>query len=92
MRYFKLPLIVTGVTIALAMVVGIGAALWIDRTADSRSRVAERISMVGGGLGTLTAIIIAPFWILAAAKLGNDRREALRLKDAKKRSSKRRSV
>ena len=36
----------------------------------------ERTALFGSGLGFASALVIAPFWLTAAAKVGKERRAA----------------
>lgn len=76
MRHFKLPLIVTAITVAIALVVGIGIATVIYRAKISDRQKMARAEMLGGGMGIGVLVIIFPFWILAAGKVGKERRAA----------------
>jgi hypothetical protein len=77
MRYFKVPLIATGIGFVLFILLGIIGMVAIDRTARNDQEKMNRGALLGQGLGTLFAFVVGPFWIFAAAKLGKDRREAL---------------
>ncbi|MDH3584065.1 MAG: hypothetical protein OER86_07610 [Phycisphaerae bacterium] len=76
MQHFKRPLIITGVAIAVALVLGIGAATWIYNSDISARKQHERAEMLGGGLGLTACLVAAPFWFAAAARVGRERREA----------------
>ena len=76
MRHFKLPLIVTGVTLTLALVMGLTAVLWINQLAISNRQKEDRAAKLGSGVATLTCVVVAPFWFVAAARLGKERRAA----------------
>lgn len=76
MRHFKLPLIVTAITLSLAIVLGVAAILFISQSSGSRRQKQARAEMLGSGTATLACIVIAPFWIMAAAKAGKERRAA----------------
>jgi hypothetical protein len=77
MRYFRLPLIVTGVAIVVFLILGITGIIMIDRTARNDQEKVARGTLLGQGLGTLLSFVVAPFWIIAAAKMGKERRAAL---------------
>jgi hypothetical protein len=67
-------MIVTAVTLLVAILVGvIGMAMIINSKVPTRVRT-ERASMLGSGLGIATGVISAPFWWVAAAKVGKERR------------------
>ena len=76
MRHFRVPLIVTGVALALALVVGIAGLTWLHRTEASSRRRAERGRQLGTGAAAATCLVIAPFWLVAAAKVGKARRKS----------------
>ena len=87
MHHFKIPMIVTAVTLLVAILVGVGGmAMILNSPGTSRTRN-ERASMLGGGLGIATGVISAPFWLFAAAKLGKERRARL---EAERKSKKKR--
>ena len=77
MRHFKLPLIATAITLAIALVAGIALITVINRAKISDQEKNARAEKAGGGMAVVVCIIIAPFWIIAAAKFGKERREAL---------------
>ena len=77
MRHFKLPLIVTGIVFVLAIGLGLAAVTLIHRSGKSNQEKKERAELLGGGVAFATAIILFPFWIFAAAKVGKERRAAL---------------
>ncbi len=83
MRYFRLPLIVTGVGFLVFLILGITGIIMIERTARNDQEKIARGTLLGQGLGTLLSFVVAPFWFIAAAKLGKDRRAALADKSAK---------
>lgn len=74
MRHFKLPLIITSVTLVIAVAAGIGVVTWIHKSKISDREKKARAEMLGGGFGILTLIIITPPWLFAAAKFGKERR------------------
>lgn len=77
MRYFKLPLIITGMAFVVMIILGIGGMVLIGRSGGSDQDKVARSGMLGSGLALATSLVIGPFWILAAAKFGKDRRVAL---------------
>ena len=84
LRYFKLPLIVTGIAFVVMVVAGL---IIVSSIAAQGGRNAEeRAAQLGAGLATLTCIIVAPFWIYGAYEAGKERREALK-KAAKSKSA-----
>lgn len=78
MKYFKLPLIVTAIVLPMALVFGIVATVWIFGLDISNREKADRAGMVGTGAATLGCLVIAPFWFVASAKLGKERRKKMR--------------
>lgn len=74
MRHFKLPLIVTGVVVALALVFGLAAVTWIHQSKLSDRKKLARAQMLGAGTAVTTCLVIVPFWLFAAAKVGKERR------------------
>ncbi len=77
MRHFRLPLIVTGIVFALVVVAAIGGIMYIDKVGKSDGEKRARGEKLGYGIGTFAGILIAPFWLFAAANLGKERRKAL---------------
>lgn len=77
MKYFRIPLIVTGVAFLLVILIGIGGIIVIVNSNSPDQVKATRSAMLGSGLATTACLVIAPFWIFAAAKLGKERRAAL---------------
>jgi hypothetical protein len=73
MRHFKLAMIVTATALIVCIVLGIAGVTWIH---GSRGNTDKRAEMLGQGLGTLTTLVIAPFWIYGAYNLGKERRAA----------------
>lgn len=76
MRHFKLPLIVTAITLAVALVAGIAIVTVIHRSGKSEREKKERAELLGGGMAIGVLMISFPFWIFAAAKVGKERRAA----------------
>jgi len=76
MRHFKLPLIVTGVALALALMLGIAGATWIHWSEISSRKKMQRAEKLGTAVGVTTCLVIVPFWLVAAAKVGKERRKA----------------
>ena len=75
-RRFKLPLIVTGMALLLAIVVGLVVVTSIHRSAGLRAEKEERAQKAGGAVAVGVCVVVAPFWFYAAAKVGKKRREA----------------
>ena len=72
---FKLPLRITALALGLAFVVVIAGATWIYMSESSSSRANRRAEMMGSGLAVVTCLVVAPFWLVAAGKVGKERRE-----------------
>ena len=77
-RHFRVPLIVTGIALALAVLLGIAGVTWVHRTETSSRRKTERAQQLGQGMALATCLVVAPFWLAAAAKVGKARRKAKR--------------
>jgi hypothetical protein len=75
-RHFKLPLLVTGITVLIAVIVGVIVVTSIHRSQASDQRKLERAQQVGGAVAVGACLVIAPFWLLAASKVGKERRQA----------------
>ena len=91
MKYFKLPLIVTAIVLPLMLVCGIGAIVWISGLDIPSREKTARASMLGSGVATMGCFIMAPFWLIAAAKFGKAKREARDAKKANRRSKSKRA-
>lgn len=76
MRHFKLPLIVTGIMFALVLTLGVAGAIAIAQSGGSNREKEARAQMLGSGSAMLLGVVVAPFWWIAAAKLGKERRAA----------------
>lgn len=76
-KHFRTPLIVTGVVFLLVLLIGIGGIIVIVNSNATDQAKAARSAMLGSGVATTACLIVAPFWIFAAAKLGKERRAAL---------------
>jgi tetrahydromethanopterin S-methyltransferase subunit C len=76
MRHLKLPLIVTGISFVLVVIVAILAITHINNAKIGSAEKAERAQKFGGSLAIVTCLVIAPFWVIAAAKAGKERRAA----------------
>lgn len=76
MRHFKLPLIVTGVALLLALIAGIAMVTWIHRSPISDRQKTERAQKLGGATAITILLVIAPFWFIGAARFGKERRAA----------------
>ena len=76
MRYFKRPLIVTGICFVVALLITIASVIWIHNADLSNAEKAELAKKLGMIVGIGASIVPAPFWILAASRFGKDQREA----------------
>lgn len=85
LHHFKLAMIVTGIAFVLMIVVGLIGVSMIVKSGGRNAN--ERASMLGGGLATLTGIIVAPFWIYGAYEAGKERREALKKASTKSKAT-----
>ncbi|QDS95648.1 hypothetical protein FF011L_44460 [Roseimaritima multifibrata] len=74
MKRLKAPLIATAIVLVVTVVFGIGSIALIYNSSGSNRNKAERAGMVGGGIAAFGCIVIAPFWLYAAAKIGQERR------------------
>lgn len=77
MRHFKLPLIVTAITLVVAIIAGIAIVTVIHRAKISDREKRARAEKLGGGVGVGVLLIITPFWLIGATKFGRERRAAL---------------
>lgn len=84
MSRFKVPMIATAIILVLALVVSIGMITWVHGLKIPERQKQERAQKLGGGVGVATVVAIAPFWLIAAAKLGKERRETAKRKGRKK--------
>jgi hypothetical protein len=76
MRYFKLPLIVTGITFLLALILGLAATTWIHRSNLSQHQKEQRTEDLGVAVAFGVLFVITPFWMIACGKVGKERRQA----------------
>ena len=84
---FRLPIRVTIIAFVLAIVLVIAGSTWIYMSETSSRRANRRAEMMGSGLAVLMCVVVAPFWLTAAGKVGKERREQ-RLAAAKQRKRK----
>ncbi len=77
MRHFKLPLIVTAVSLVVAIIAGVAIVTVIHRAKVSDRENQARAEKLGGGVGIGVLLIITPFWLIGASKFGKERRAAL---------------
>ena len=83
--HFKWPLIITAVCLPIAIAIGLGVVLHMDRTGTPPAEMKARSEMLGQGLALFVCIVIGPFWVFAASKFGQERRA---LQDESKRLAK----
>ena len=62
--------------ILAAMLIGVAGVIWIHAQNISNRKKTERAEMLGTGLGIGTLIVITPFWLAGAARVGAERRGA----------------
>ena len=72
---FKLPIRVSIIAFIVALLLVVAGATWIYMSESSNSRATKRAEMLGSGLAVMTCLVVAPFWLIAAAKVGKERRE-----------------
>ena len=76
MHHFKRPIIVTGIAVLVAIIAGVIGVTMIYRAKIPDREKKARVEMLGGGAGFAVILISFPFWILAADKVGKERRAA----------------
>ena len=76
LHHFKRPLRVTGIALALALIFGLALSVVIYRQKISDRAKIESMQLFGGGLGGITTLVVVPFWLAAAARVGRERRAA----------------
>lgn len=74
MKRFKVPLIATAIVFVAMVVIGIASISLIYSSSGSNRNKSERAGMAGAAVATLGCVVIAPFWLYAAAKTGQERR------------------
>lgn len=77
MRHFKLPLIATAITLAVAVIVGIVLVTVIHRAKISDGAKKARAEKAGAGVAGGVLVIITPFWLIGASRYGKQRRAEL---------------
>jgi hypothetical protein len=86
-RRFKIPLLVTGIALVVALIIVIAVGTYIYQTEPSRRRAMKRAEMLGTGVGVTTSLIVAPFWLVVAGRIGKERREARKAAAAERRQA-----
>lgn len=76
MRAFRLQLIVTAIVLAAAIVFGLVTLTVIHKAKISDRQKVLRVQKLGTGTAMISLLIIAPFWLVAASKVGAARRKA----------------
>lgn len=74
-RHFKLPLILTAITLAIMTVVGVA---FVPSQPDPAGNPNQRAAQLGQNFGLLATLIVAPFWVYAVLQLGKERRAELK--------------
>ena len=92
-RHFKLPLIVTALTLTVMTVVGI---LIIPRNQPGNPPAADgaanqQAAAFGQSLGLVATLIVGPFWVYGVLEAGKERRAELRASRAKPNPSRRKN-
>lgn len=76
MRNFRFPLIVTGFVLAVALIFGLAAVTWIHKSKISDRQKIQRAEKLGTATAVIMCLAITPFWLIAAARVGKERRKA----------------
>jgi uncharacterized integral membrane protein len=76
MRHFKLPLIVTAITFAVAIIGSVILVTMIHRAKISDAEKKARAEKGGAGVALGVLFVITPFWLIGAARMGKERRAA----------------
>lgn len=83
---FRLPIRVTVIAFIVAILLVVAGSTWIYMSESSASRANRRAEMMGTGLAVLMCIVVAPFWLMAAGKIGEERRaQRMAAKEERKR-------
>jgi hypothetical protein len=86
-RHFKLPLLVTVVTLTIMTFVGAALIGQLPPSPDGTPN--QQAAALGQNLGLFATLILVPFWVYAVLAAGKERREALKKDRPKPASSKR---
>jgi len=90
--HFKWPMIITAVCLPIAIAIGLGLVVYMDRIGTPAAQMQERSKWVGQGLAVFVCIVLGPLWISAASLYGKERRaEQNELKRIAKKVSKKSS-
>jgi flagellar basal body-associated protein FliL len=74
--HFKRPLKITLITFVVLLFVVIAGSTWVYFSKASDRKKKEQVTLLGGALGFIASVGLAPFCIAAAAKIGKEKREA----------------
>ncbi len=88
-RYFKLPLIMTAIT--LTIMTFVGAALMQPGEPLPDGSPNSQAALLGQTLGLIAALILVPFWVYAVLAAGKERRKELKNARPKPASSRRKT-
>jgi hypothetical protein len=86
-RHFKVPLIVTAIT--LTIMTFVGTALIGPPSPDGTPN--PQAANLGQSLGLLATLIAAPFWVYAVLQAGKERRQELKQARPKPANSRRKN-
>ncbi|GAB5405483.1 MAG: hypothetical protein Aurels2KO_37140 [Aureliella sp.] len=78
LKRFKIPLIATAIILTVTIIGGLAAITVIHYSDGSNREKAKRAELAGGGIATFGCIAIAPFWLYAAMKIGQEKRAKLK--------------
>ena len=73
-RHLRRPLKASLIALVAGIMLVVILATWIFNQDISDRKKKERASLLGGGIGGAMALVIAPFWLIAAGKIGKERR------------------
>ena len=88
-RHFKLPLIMTAIT--LTIMTFVGAALIRPGEPLPDGSPNPQAALLGQSLGLIATLILVPFWVYAVLEAGKERREELRTARPKPANSRRKT-
>jgi len=76
LRRFKTAFIATAVALVVGLILTVAGATWVYYQDISDRKKMERSGQLGSALAVVVCVAIAPFWLIPAAKIGKERREA----------------
>jgi hypothetical protein len=82
--HWKRALRITGWVFLAMLILVIAISYRISQEKIGTRRMEARVKMMGQGVGTMTSLILFPFWLIAASRV---RKEKLAAIEAKKASS-----